>query len=277
MRLRHLTSTLALAGALVAPAAAGADSLNLRGIDAAASACTGVAVAPGDTAGLTDPALPGREVLCRRIAVSEGARSEYTSIDCADPAARFRGQQPDAIAREEWEFSSNGWVTLAGETDDASSIQLVNWSWAERYPDVLIGCYSKRVGAASWNWSGLELLTASLPPVSAKAVVRHNLPATEADDQVRGTRGNDRVNGGAGNDLLLGETGNDALVGGPGDDALFDNQGRDTLNGGPGNDRFSAADRNRDKVRCGAGADTVVADPGDDVARDCERVHWVRP
>ncbi len=49
--------------------------------------------------------------------------------------------------------------------------------------------------------------------------------------------------------------------------------GRDRLSGGAGKDRVNARDgRGGDRISCGIGRDSVVADRGDRVARDCERV-----
>ena len=98
------------------------------------------------------------------------------------------------------------------------------------------------------------------------------------NDRVEGLSGNDQVNGQSGNDRLVGGTGNDTLAGAAGVDRLIDRSGRDRLSGGAGHDRIDArdsknADRRRiDTITCGAGRDTVLADPRDRVARDCERV-----
>jgi hypothetical protein len=103
--------------------------------------------------------------------------------------------------------------------------------------------------------------TAPAPPPSGPR-------ATAGPDRLTGGAGNDRFNGGAGNDTLIGGAGNDTLVGGP---------GKDKLNGGAGADRLDARDRAKgDRVTCGPGRDTVQADRGDRVARDCERIRWTR-
>src|SRR3954471_7595436 len=82
-------------------------------------------------------------------------------------------------------------------------------------------------------------------------------------DVVAGGSGNDRLSGGDGNDTLSGSTGNDRLTGGP---------GKNTYSGGPGNDKIRARNKRVDTVACGKGVDTVTADRGDKVARDCENV-----
>lgn len=110
------------------------------------------------------------------------------------------------------------------------------------------------------------------------------------DDAVRGGASNDSLAGNAGNDSLLGGTGRDQLLGGLGDDRVQGQSGVDTLSGGGGSDRLTggtgrdtisggtgadvidARDGQRDRISCGPGRDTVIADPRDRVARDCERV-----
>jgi Ca2+-binding RTX toxin-like protein len=62
-------------------------------------------------------------------------------------------------------------------------------------------------------------------------------------------------------------------LGGAGDDAIFGNLDDDVIWGGPGNDRINVIRGGNDVVRCGPGEDTVLADPTDHVAGDCEHVH----
>jgi hypothetical protein len=97
------------------------------------------------------------------------------------------------------------------------------------------------------------------------------------DDVLRSGDGPDHLDGGPGNDSVDGGFGDDVLIGGP---------GRDTISGdlaggdcGPlwctypyGNDTIEARDGEVDSVTCGAGTDTVYADPQDVVAPDCENV-----
>ena len=97
------------------------------------------------------------------------------------------------------------------------------------------------------------------------------------DDRLRSGDGEDHLDGGAGNDNVDGGFGDDVLVGGP---------GRDTISGdlaggdcGPlwckypyGNDTIQARDGEVDSITCGAGTDSVSADPQDVVAPDCETV-----
>jgi Ca2+-binding RTX toxin-like protein len=101
-----------------------------------------------------------------------------------------------------------------------------------------------------------------------------------------GRGGDDRLRSGDGPDHLDGGPGNDNVDGGFGDDALIGGPGRDTISGdlaggdcGPlwctypyGNDTIDARDGEVDSITCGAGTDSVTADPQDVVARDCENV-----
>ncbi len=90
-------------------------------------------------------------------------------------------------------------------------------------------------------------------------------------DILIGGTGNDRLSGGTGADRIYGGTGRDVLSGGRGNDTIAGNRGRDTISGGTGNDRINARDRTRDRIVCGAGRDSVLADRIDSVAADCEQ------
>jgi len=48
----------------------------------------------------------------------------------------------------------------------------------------------------------------------------------------------------------------------------------DIISGGPGDDLISSTDsaKARDIISCGSGFDRVETDPGDRVAKDCEKV-----
>lgn len=134
------------------------------------------------------------------------------------------------------------------------------------------------------------------------------LTGTRDGDRILGGRGNDRLSGGGGPDCLFGQEGDDLLGGGSGDDLLEGGAGNDRLSGGPGRnqlkggadrdtlrggdegdrldggggpdrviggaggDRVLARDKARDRIDCGKGRDTVVADRKDRVGRSCERV-----
>jgi Domain of unknown function DUF11/RTX calcium-binding nonapeptide repeat (4 copies) len=92
---------------------------------------------------------------------------------------------------------------------------------------------------------------------------RDLLVGGSSKDWLDGGDGGDRLFGQAGDDTLRGDLGGDVLNGGGGSDAFF---------GGQGNDLIQARDDIRDSVRCGPGRDRVVADRGDRVDSDCERV-----
>jgi Ca2+-binding RTX toxin-like protein len=98
-------------------------------------------------------------------------------------------------------------------------------------------------------------------------------------DELRGNAGDDRLVGGGGggvftgggseDDTMVGGLGDDALFGERGADRMFGRRGRDRLSAGRGrdevfagrgNDRVNSRDGRRDRVRCGAGFDLVLAD-----------------
>jgi hypothetical protein len=91
-------------------------------------------------------------------------------------------------------------------------------------------------------------------------------------DQLSGGAGNDRLDGGAAGDALLGGDGRDVLLGGDGPDRLAGGRGDDRIDAGAGNDAINVRGGGRDRVRCGAGVDTVLADRRDRILPGCERL-----
>jgi hypothetical protein len=87
---------------------------------------------------------------------------------------------------------------------------------------------------------------------------------------LEGGPGDDILVGGMPGDLLEGEGGNDLVAGGGGGDEISGGRGKDLLDGGRGPDSFTAADLERDTIRCGPGRDFVVAARLDRL-RGCER------
>jgi hypothetical protein len=112
----------------------------------------------------------------------------------------------------------------------------------------------------------------------------------KGDDTITGGKGSDTLDGGNGSDRLEGANGADTLTGGKGDDSLEGGKGSDVLNGeagndsitggagtdsveaGDGDDSIDVRDGKADRVNCGSGSDSVVADAADVVASDCETV-----
>ena len=93
------------------------------------------------------------------------------------------------------------------------------------------------------------------------------------NDAIAGLGGNDAIYGDGGNDNLNGNDGTDKLYGGDGNDKLTGGTGADTFTGGGGKDYINSRDsRQSEKVSCGSGYDTVLADKRDAVSRDCEKV-----
>ena len=101
---------------------------------------------------------------------------------------------------------------------------------------------------------------------------RDRIDAGSSNDVISGGSSGDRIAGGQGNDRLTGNSGNDSVTGNAGRDRIDGSSGRDRLSGGSGADRIDARDGRRDRIACGSGRDTVIADRADRIARDCERV-----
>jgi hypothetical protein len=95
---------------------------------------------------------------------------------------------------------------------------------------------------------------------------------TGASETLVGTFRRDVLCALPGNDTVRGLQGDDTLDGGSGNDTLDGGAGRDLVLGGEGYDTVLSRDGERDRVRCGAQDDVVVADRRDVVAADCERV-----
>jgi serralysin len=84
--------------------------------------------------------------------------------------------------------------------------------------------------------------------------------------------GNDSLDGRDGNDTIVGGPGADTLKGSAGNDRISGGSGQDQIDGGAGSDRIGVVDGEVDTVTCGAGFDSVRADPNDSIASDCEQV-----
>jgi Tol biopolymer transport system component len=90
-------------------------------------------------------------------------------------------------------------------------------------------------------------------------------------DRASGGASNDRIAGGSGNDRISGGARNDRLVGQSGRDRISGGSGRDRFSGGSGRDRIRSRDGRSERVNCGSGRDTVIADRSDRL-RGCEVV-----
>jgi Ca2+-binding RTX toxin-like protein len=80
----------------------------------------------------------------------------------------------------------------------------------------------------------------------------------------------DTVAGDDGPNALRGSAGDDTLTGGGGADIIDGGTGADTISGDAGDDVILARDGEVDRIACGDGVDSVVADAQDAVAADCE-------
>ncbi|WP_028067880.1 Ig-like domain-containing protein [Solirubrobacter soli] len=78
--------------------------------------------------------------------------------------------------------------------------------------------------------------------------------------------------GSYGPNVVIGSDAANELTGGNGADTITGGGGSDTLSGSHGDDVIDARDGVADRVSCGPGADTVLADSIDQVGEDCESV-----
>jgi hypothetical protein len=93
--------------------------------------------------------------------------------------------------------------------------------------------------------------------------------ATGEGDDVR----TDTVLGGPGPDTITGNAGANSLIGAGGADVLDGAGGDDAIDATAQYAGLGTIPDAADSVRCGAGNDTVRADPGDRTALDCETIH----
>lgn len=97
------------------------------------------------------------------------------------------------------------------------------------------------------------------------------LTGGSADDLARGLAGRDVLDGGRGRDSLSAGEGDDDLRGRSGSDFLLGDDGRDAFDAGTGDDVITSADGTSERVECGDGDDTVLADPRDRLI-GCEHI-----
>lgn len=119
--------------------------------------------------------------------------------------------------------------------------------------------------------AGLNVRIWNTPSGSSKVV------GSDQGDQIRTDDLGDEIDGKAGNDVIEAGYGDDRIVGGPGQDSINADAGSGACNflvcrGPYGNDHVDVRDGEKDSVTCGVGTDTVIADPIDEIAADCENV-----
>ncbi len=167
---------------------------------------------------------------------------------------------------------------LAGDNSLENAATSVDFVWSA---NSLAASGSRRCRHGVLGTSGADVLAAGKRGERILGRAGNDrIHGGSARDCVYGGSGDDRVRGGGGADLLRGGYGNDVLRGGPGDDRLRGRQGDDLVVGGPGRDRLrgtsgndvvESADGLPDRIRCGVGTDTAIADQVDRLT-GCERV-----
>ena len=108
-----------------------------------------------------------------------------------------------------------------------------------------------------------------LAPAGIDRVSTGTARVTQIED-VAGSTNADTVIGDDDANALRGSAGDDTLTGGGGDDIVDGGSGADTISGDAGDDVILARDGEVDRIACGDGVDSVVADAQDAVAADCE-------
>jgi Ca2+-binding RTX toxin-like protein len=108
-----------------------------------------------------------------------------------------------------------------------------------------------------------------LAPAGIDRVSTATARVTQVED-VDGSVGGDSLTGDDGPNTLRGGPGDDTIAGAGGDDILDGGSGSDAISDGQGADIILARDGEPDQISCGDGVDSVVADPQDAVAADCE-------
>lgn len=90
-----------------------------------------------------------------------------------------------------------------------------------------------------------------------RTIHSEGLYGDDGDDVVRGGQGNDSVYGGHGSDRVFGGPGSDSITG---ETQNYVGPAPDFISGGEGDDFIRAGDTTRDRIYCGLGYDTVLAD-----------------
>jgi Ca2+-binding RTX toxin-like protein len=193
--------------------------------------------------------------------VSGGRRDDFLQGGPGDDVLDGRGGRDEATYRDERrrvraDLAAGSAVSAAGERDTLRSIERLEGGDGA---DVLLGNAADNV---IQGLGGDDLLD-----------------GRGGNDLLQGTEGphftgppdRDLLRGGPGRDTLLGDGGADSLFGGPGGDRLVGGRGVDVFDGGPDADRLRSADGRAETVRCGSGADRLLADAADRRA-GCEAV-----
>lgn len=117
----------------------------------------------------------------------------------------------------------------------------------------------------------VRIMLTDMPVSAAGGTGSDDIQTGETADDVNGEQGSDRLVTAGGDDIIAGEDGNDTIDAGPGNDKILPGNGEDIIAAGPGDDTIRAADGLPEKIDCGEGNDTVVADAQDELT-GCENV-----
>lgn len=182
------------------------------------------------------------------------------------------------------ELSAGGNVTLTVTVSTAAAVSSANvFAWTTGYVDdstpgndeftTLVALALEPVAAVPAD-PAAPVTPVAPAPLPTKGTPGPDIFAGDAGaNKYEGLAGNDKIAGAAGDDNLFGDGGDDSVNGEGGDDKVTGGKGKDKLTGGDGDDTVNARDKKKgDRVSCGAGKDVVLADKGDKIAKDCEKV-----
>lgn len=244
-----------------------AGALLLLGIAPGAAAAGTAGVAGGQVVNTPSPGEANNLVVT--------VEDDYVRVTESGPGATLTaapGCMSDGSRRVRCERSSIQRIALMGGDGDDT---LANWTV---YPAVLDGQAGTDV---LFSGGGPDILNGG-PGVDTVNYGYRTWPLTvdpdgAADDGFAGEGDTvatdvESIVGGDGIDTLTGGPGANRISGGAGADRLDGGSGADTLEGGAGADTIMSRETNADSVSCGSESDTVVSDPSDTVAADCESV-----
>ena len=223
---RRLAAVFPLLAALLAPAAAGADSTLVQ-VNAGLLRIDGLKGTPSQVeVRYKTAAEAGFGGLTDRFLITDESGLQAVGADCA------------AVSATQASCSAVPVSTIEATLGDGDDLMVLNASKGDRVP--------RRFATDLSGGSGADVIRGGV----GDDVMRGNA----GRDVLAGWSGDDLLFGGSGTDGLLGFSGDDTLFGERGRDALFGQKGRDRMFGGPQNDVLLARDGFRDPIlNCGPG------------------------
>ena len=161
-----------------------------------------------------------------------GGHDRLVQPDVANPAVEDAGDQLDT------DYVA-GVVDYGARTSGGVKVTARDWVQNDGAPGE-----NDRVTA--YGVRGTEFADEITAAITSEEFIAFDFAGGGGDDVIRAGAGADKIDGGAGDDEITGDIGADEISGGPGDDEIDENDGNP-----------------EGSIACGAGADTVKADPAD--------------